>query len=114
MIPVLILIVLMAWAIDYINGFHDTANAIATVVSTGVLSARNAIAMAAVLNFVGALLGTHVATTIAKGLADVQFVVPEVIIGALTAAIRMALRAESTPVDTTVAMALAVSWKPLM
>ena len=87
MILTLALIVLMAWAIDYINGFHDTANAIATVVSTGVLSARNAIAMAAVLNFGGALLGTHVATTIAKGLADVQFVVPEVIIGALTAAI---------------------------
>jgi PiT family inorganic phosphate transporter len=87
MIPTLILIVVMAWAIDYINGFHDTANAIATVVSTGVLSARNAIMMAAILNFGGALLGTHVATTIAKGIADVQFVVPEVIIGALTAAI---------------------------
>jgi len=87
MIFVLILIVLMSWAIDYINGFHDTANAIATVVSTGVLSARNAILMAAVLNFCGALMGTQVATTIAKGIADVQFVVPEVIIGALTAAI---------------------------
>ncbi|HLO66586.1 MAG TPA: inorganic phosphate transporter [Holophaga sp.] len=84
---VLILIVLMAWAIDYINGFHDTANAIATVVSTGVLSGRNAIIMAALLNFGGALLGTHVATTIAKGIADTQFVVPEVIIAALTAAI---------------------------
>jgi inorganic phosphate transporter, PiT family len=83
----LVLIVLMSWAIDYINGFHDTANAIATVISTGVMSARNAILMAACLNFGGALLGTHVATTIAKGIADTQFVVPEVIIGALTAAI---------------------------
>jgi len=87
MIPVLVLIVLMAWAIDYINGFHDTANAIATVISTGVMSARNAIIMAACLNFGGALLGTHVATTIAKGIADSQFVVPEVLIAALTAAI---------------------------
>lgn len=87
MIPTLILIVVMAWAIDYINGFHDTANAIATVVSTGVMSARNAIVMAACLNFGGALLGTHVATTIAKGIADSQFVVPEVLIAALTAAI---------------------------
>jgi PiT family inorganic phosphate transporter len=87
MLLTLILIVLMAWAIDYINGFHDTANAIATVVSTGVLSARNAILMAACLNFGGALLGTRVATTIAKGLVSTEMVVPEVIIGALTAAI---------------------------
>ena len=87
MLLTLILIVLLAWGIDYINGFHDTANAIATVVSTGVLSARNAIVMAACLNFGGALLGTHVATTIAKGLVDVNFVVPEVIIAALCAAI---------------------------
>ena len=83
----LVLIVLMSWGLDYINGFHDTANAIATVVSTGVMSARNAILMAACLNFGGALLGTHVATTIAKGIADSSFVVPEVIIAALTAAI---------------------------
>jgi PiT family inorganic phosphate transporter len=83
----LVLIILMSWCIDYINGFHDTANAIATVISTGVMSARNAILMAACLNFGGALLGTHVATTIASGLADPHLVVPEVIIAALTAAI---------------------------
>ena len=87
MLYMLALIVLMAWGIDYINGFHDTANAIATVVSTGVMSARNAILMAACLNFGGALLGTHVATTIASGLADPHLIVPEVIIAALTAAI---------------------------
>ena len=87
MIAILILIVLMSWGIDYINGFHDTANAIATVVSTGVMSARNAIFMAACLNFGGALLGTHVATTIASGLADPHLIVPEVIIAALTSAI---------------------------
>ncbi|MFN7957616.1 MAG: inorganic phosphate transporter [Holophagaceae bacterium] len=87
MILALALIVLLALAFDYINGFHDTANAIATVVSTGVLSARKAILMAAVLNFGGALLGTQVATTIAKGIADSQFVVPAVIVAALLAAI---------------------------
>ena len=87
MLFTLALIVLMSWGIDFINGFHDTANAIATVVSTGVMSARNAILMAACLNFGGALLGTHVATTIASGLADPHFIVPEVIIAALTSAI---------------------------
>jgi PiT family inorganic phosphate transporter len=87
----LVFIVLLSWAIDYINGFHDTANAIATVVSTGVLSARNAIVMAAILNFGGALLGTHVASTIAKGIADAQFVVPQVIIAALISAIAWGL-----------------------
>ena len=87
MVLALALIVLLALAFDYINGFHDTANAIATVVSTGVLSARKAILMAAFLNFGGALLGTQVATTIAKGIADGQFVVPAVIVAALLAAI---------------------------
>jgi len=83
----LILIVLFSWCIDYINGFHDTANAIATVVSTGVMPAKYAIVMAACLNFTGALMGTSVATTIAKGLADGAHVVPAVIIAALLAAI---------------------------
>ena len=83
----LITIVILALAFDYINGFHDTANAIATVVSTGVLSSRNAILMAAFLNFVGALLGTEVATTIAKGIADPAIVVPTVVMAALIAAI---------------------------
>jgi inorganic phosphate transporter, PiT family len=83
----LIAIILLSWCIDFINGFHDTANAVATVISTGVLSARNAILMAGILNFTGALVGTQVATTIAKGIAESQFVVPAVIIAALMAAI---------------------------
>jgi len=87
MLLTIILIVVLALAFDYINGFHDTANAIATVVSTGVLSARNAILMAAMLNFGGALLGVQVATTIAKGIADSQFIVPSVVVAALVAAI---------------------------
>ncbi len=67
---VLVLVVLCALAFDYINGFHDTANAIATVVSTRVLSPRKAIVMAACLNFVGALFSTQVAITVASGLVD--------------------------------------------
>lgn len=62
------LIVVCALAFDFINGFHDTANAIATVVSTRVLSPRAAIFMAAGLNLLGALCFTKVAETIAKGL----------------------------------------------
>lgn len=87
LIPALVVLVVLAWAIDYINGFHDTANSIATVVGTGVMPAKAAIGMAAVLNFCGALVGTSVATTIAKGIADNQHVVPAVIAAALLAAI---------------------------
>ncbi|HEU4949820.1 MAG TPA: inorganic phosphate transporter, partial [Candidatus Deferrimicrobiaceae bacterium] len=64
------LVVVAALAFDFINGFHDTANAIATCISTRALSIRNAILMAAGLNFVGAFVSTHVATTIGKGIVD--------------------------------------------
>ncbi len=87
MVLALVIIVFLALAFDYINGFHDTANAIATVVSTGVLSARKAVLMAGVLNFGGALMGVEVATTIAKGIADSSLVVPAVVVAALLAAI---------------------------
>ena len=83
----LIAIVLLSWCIDYINGFHDTANSIATVVATGVLPGRYAVLMAAMFNFIGALVGTAVASTIAKGLADPIHIVPAVVIAALLAAI---------------------------
>lgn len=63
---VLVVVVVAALIFDYINGFHDTANAIATVVSTGVLPLRTAIVVAAVMNFLGAFWGTAVANTIAK------------------------------------------------
>ena len=80
-----ILIVICALAFDFINGFHDTANAIATVISTRVLSPRTAILMAAGLNFVGALCFTKVAETIAKGL--VTDATPHVILAAILGAI---------------------------
>jgi PiT family inorganic phosphate transporter len=84
---VLILVVVVALAFDYINGFHDTANAIATVVSTGVLPIRTAILLAAVLNFGGALLGTAVASTIGKGLIVPSAVTQVVVLSALLGAI---------------------------
>jgi PiT family inorganic phosphate transporter len=77
----------VALIFEYINGFHDTANSIATVVSTKVLMPREAILLAAVCNLIGALWGTAVATTIGKGLVDVQFVTLQTIICALVGAI---------------------------
>src|SRR3954468_21203895 len=83
----LVLVVALALAFDYVNGFHDTANAVATVVSTGVLPGRTAVLLAAVCNFVGAFLSLKVATTIAKGIADpatvTQLVVAAALIGAI-------------------------------
>ena len=82
-------VVLMALIFEYINGFHDTANSIATVVATKVLSPGQAILLAASTNLVGALLGTAVAKTIASGLIDTSIVAvtPQVLIGALLGAI---------------------------
>jgi PiT family inorganic phosphate transporter len=84
---VLVLVVVVALVFDYINGFHDTANAIATVVSTGVLPIRTAILLAAALNFGGALLGTAVASTIGKGLITPAAVTQIVVLSALLGAI---------------------------
>ncbi|MET3695689.1 PiT family inorganic phosphate transporter [Bacillus oleivorans] len=65
-----ILIVIGAIAFDFINGFHDTANAIATSVSTKALRPRQAILLAAIMNFIGAMTFTGVAKTITKGIVD--------------------------------------------
>lgn len=72
----LIIIIVVALIFDYTNGAHDSANAIASVVSTKVLSPKAAVVMAGTLNFVGAFLGTHVAETIGKGIVR-----PEMIAG---------------------------------
>jgi PiT family inorganic phosphate transporter len=82
-----IAIVVFALIFDYINGFHDTANAIATSVSTKALSPRAAIGVAATFNFLGALSGTAVAATIGKNIVAPRDVVPLVIIAALVGAI---------------------------
>jgi PiT family inorganic phosphate transporter len=80
-------VVLAALLFEYINGFHDAANAIATVVSTKVLTPRQAIAMAAFFNLTGALMGTAVASTIGKGLVDLKVVTMPAILCALLGAI---------------------------
>jgi PiT family inorganic phosphate transporter len=67
---IILLVILVALIFEYINGFHDTANSIATVVSTKVLSPRQAVLLAAVTNLLGAMWGTAVAKTIASGLVD--------------------------------------------
>src|SRR5476649_955746 len=84
----LFLIVLAAAVVfEYINGFHDTANAIATVVSTKVLTPRLAVAWASIWNLMGALAGTAVAKTIGTGLVDTNAVTMTIILCALVSAI---------------------------
>jgi PiT family inorganic phosphate transporter len=83
----LALVIVAAIVFDFINGFHDTANAIATCISTRALSIRDAILMAAGLNFVGALVSTQVATTIGKGIVDPSQVTQVVVLSALAGAI---------------------------
>src|SRR5437763_214228 len=86
-LALLVLVVVLALVFDYINGFHDTANAVATVVSTSVLPGRTAVLMAAVFNFVGAFTGVSVATSIGKGIADPASVTQTVVAAALLGAI---------------------------
>ncbi|PYG89754.1 PiT family inorganic phosphate transporter [Ruminiclostridium sufflavum DSM 19573] len=84
----LIAVILLALGFGLINGFHDTANSIATSVSTRVLSPRQAIFMSASLNLVGALISNKVAETIAEGLVDSQMITVEyVVMATLIAAI---------------------------
>jgi PiT family inorganic phosphate transporter len=88
MTPILVAVLLLAVTFDYINGFHDTANAIATSVSTRALKPQWAIVMSAIANFGGAFVGTAVAGTISGGLitsqAESQTVVAAALIGAIT------------------------------
>ncbi|HTD88753.1 MAG TPA: inorganic phosphate transporter [Candidatus Binatia bacterium] len=79
-------VVFAAIVFEYSNGFHDAANAIATVVSTKVLTPRQAIIMAAIFNLTGALLGGAVASTIGKGLVDTNVVTMATVLAALIAA----------------------------
>src|ERR1051326_8591969 len=83
----LILIVVMGLIFDFINGFHDTANAIATSVATRVLAPGTAVLMAGVLNIVGALTGTAVATTVGKGIVPPANSTQLLVVAALLSAI---------------------------
>lgn len=85
--PLLFLVLACALAFDYTNGFHDAANAIATSVSTRALQPLPAVAMAAVLNFAGALVSTQVALTLGKGIVVTNLVSMVVVLAALIGAI---------------------------
>jgi PiT family inorganic phosphate transporter len=89
MLTLLLLVILVALVFEFINGFHDTANSIATVVATKVLTPAQAVILAAATNLVGALSGTAVAKTISSGLVDTGMVniSSEILICALTGAI---------------------------
>jgi PiT family inorganic phosphate transporter len=81
------LVVVAALTFDFTNGFHDTANAMATTIATGALKPRVAVGLAAILNFVGAFISVTVAATVAKGIVDAGVVTPTVIFAGLIGAI---------------------------
>src|SRR5436305_9020444 len=83
----LLVVILAVVVFEYINGFHDAANAIATVVSTRVLTPRVAVVMAAFFNLLGALSGTAVAKTVGAGLVDTAYVTTVTILAAMLAGI---------------------------
>ena len=80
-------VVAVALFFDFTNGFHDTANAIATSVSTRAMSPRAAVAMAAVLNFAGAFVSVAVAATVAKGIVNPDAITLDIVLAGLTGAI---------------------------
>jgi inorganic phosphate transporter, PiT family len=84
---VLFIVVATALAFDFTNGFHDTANAVATSISTRALAPKVAVSLAAVLNFVGAFLSLEVAATVAKGIVEADLVTPTIVFGGLVGAI---------------------------
>jgi inorganic phosphate transporter, PiT family len=87
-LPVLVALIFVALAFDFLNGLHDAANSIATIVSTRVLKPHYAVAWAAFFNFIAFLVfGLHVAQTIGTGIVDANIVDPQVVFGALMGAI---------------------------
>jgi inorganic phosphate transporter, PiT family len=87
-LPVLIGLVIIALAFDFLNGFHDAANSVATIVSTRVLRPSYAVGWAAFFNFIAFLVfGLHVAQTLGTGIVEAQIVDARVVFGALTGAI---------------------------
>src|SRR5437868_1520965 len=84
---ILVIVVATALTFDYTNGFHDTANAIATLVSTRAMAPRVAVLFSAILNFAGAFISLKVAATVAKDFVDATSVTPEIVFGGLIGAI---------------------------
>jgi PiT family inorganic phosphate transporter len=84
---ILVIVVATALAFDFTNGFHDTANVVATSISTRAMSPRVAVTSAAILNFVGAFISLEVAATVAKGIVDADLITPTIVFGGLVGAI---------------------------
>ena len=84
---VLVIVVVTALAFDFTNGFHDTANVVATGISTRAVPPRTAVLGAAVLNFVGAFLSLKVAATVASGIVDADLITPTIVFAGLIGAI---------------------------
>ncbi|HEX6204471.1 MAG TPA: inorganic phosphate transporter, partial [Solirubrobacterales bacterium] len=84
---ILVIVIATALAFDFTNGFHDTANVVATSISTRAMAPRFAVAYAAVLNFVGAFLSLKVAATVANDVVEADVVTPLMVFGGLIGAI---------------------------
>jgi PiT family inorganic phosphate transporter len=84
---ILVIVVATALAFDFTNGFHDTANAVATSISTRALAPKTAVSLSALLNFVGAFISIKVAATIASGIVNADLITPTVIFAGLIGAI---------------------------
>ena len=84
---VLVIAVATALAFDFTNGFHDTANAVATSISTRAMPPKVAVTLAAILNFVGAFLSLQVAATIASGIVDADYITTAIVFAGLVGAI---------------------------
>jgi inorganic phosphate transporter, PiT family len=84
---ILVIVIATALVFDFTNGFHDTANAVATSVSTHALSPKAAVALSAVLNFAGAFISLEVAATVGKGIVEADFVTTTVVFAGLIGAI---------------------------
>jgi PiT family inorganic phosphate transporter len=84
---IVVLVVITALAFDFTNGFHDTANAMATTIATGALKPKIAVTIAAILNFVGAFISLKVAATVAGGIVDSGAITPTVVFGGLVGAV---------------------------
>src|SRR4051794_23119660 len=84
---IVVIVVATALAFDFTNGFHDTANVVATTISTRALPPQTAVALAALLNFVGAFLSLEVAATIGKDVVEAAAVTPAMVFAGLVGAI---------------------------
>jgi PiT family inorganic phosphate transporter len=84
---IIALVVVTALGFDFTNGFHDTANAMATTIATGALKPKLAVTIAAILNFIGAFISLKVAATVAEGIVKGDVITPSVVFGGLVGAI---------------------------